>query len=72
MAEQGAVYLWFKATNMVHVVTKRTSKRQRDTILKRAAKRSRRKAGADFTDLVGTAPLHTDPVKYQRALRDEK
>ncbi len=52
---------------MVHIVTKRTTKRQRDAILKRAVKRSRRKAGADFTDLLGKAPLHTDPVKFQRA-----
>jgi hypothetical protein len=57
---------------MAHIVTKRTTKRQRETILKRAVKRSRRKAGADFTDLLGTAPLHTDPVKFQRALRDEQ
>ena len=57
---------------MVYTVTKRTSKRQRDSILKRASARSRRKKGADFTDLVGTAPVHTDPVKFQRALRDEE
>src|SRR5690606_6118549 len=40
---------------MVHIVTKRTTKRQRDAILKRAVKRSRRKAGADFSDLLGKA-----------------
>lgn len=57
---------------MVYTVNKRTSKRQLDTILKRASKRSKRKKGADFSDLVGTAPLHKDPVKFQRALRDEQ
>ncbi|HRH70607.1 MAG TPA: hypothetical protein PLB89_13975 [Flavobacteriales bacterium] len=57
---------------MVQIVTKRTSKRQRDAILKRAVKRSRRKVGADFSDLLGKAPLHTDPVKFQRTLRDEQ
>jgi len=39
--------------------------------MKNAIKRSRKKKGADFSDLVGTAPLHEDPVKFQRALRDE-
>lgn len=62
-------YLWNNAFNMVHTVTKRTSKRQRDAILKKAVKRSRRKSGVDFSDLLGKAPLHTDPVKFQRALR---
>ena len=57
---------------MVHIVTKRTTRRQLNSILQRAGKRSRRKKGADFTDLVGSAPLHTDPVKFQRALRDEE
>ncbi len=57
---------------MVHIVTKRTTKRQMDSILQRAGKRSRKKRGADFTDLVGSAPLHADPVKFQRALRDEE
>jgi hypothetical protein len=57
---------------MVHIVTKRTTKRQLDSILKRATKGPRRKKGADFSDLVGKAPLHTDPVKFQRALRDEE
>ncbi len=57
---------------MVYVVTKRTTKRQLDSILQRAGKRSRKKKGVDFTDLVGTAPLHADPVKFQRALRDEE
>ena len=28
--------------------------------------------GADFSDLVGSAPLHADPVKFQRAMRDEE
>jgi hypothetical protein len=57
---------------MVHIVTKRTPKQKRDAILNRAVKRSRRKGGADFSDLLGKAPLHTDPVKFQRALRDEQ
>ena len=57
---------------MVHKVTKRTSKRKAGAILKKAAKRSRKKEGADFSDLVGTAPLHKDPVKFQRKLRDEE
>jgi hypothetical protein len=57
---------------MVYKLTKRTTKRQMDDILKRATKRSRRKKGADFSDLVGKAPLHMDPVKFQRDLRDEK
>lgn len=56
---------------MVHTVTKRTSKRRAGAVLKRAAKRARR-PGADFSDLVGTAPLHKDPVKFQRALRKEE
>ncbi|MEO8069310.1 MAG: hypothetical protein ABI599_16550 [Flavobacteriales bacterium] len=53
-------------------MTKRTTKRRASAILKNASKRSRRKPGADFSDLVGTAPLHTDPVKFQRAMRDEE
>lgn len=57
---------------MVHIVTKRTGKRRINAILKRASERSRKKKGSDFSDLVGTAPLHTDPVKFQRALRDEE
>ena len=57
---------------MVYVVTKRTSKRQLDTILRRANSRSRKKKGADFSALVGSAPLHADPVKFQRAMRDEE
>lgn len=56
---------------MVYTVTKRTPKRRAGAVLKRAAKRAR-KPGADFSDLVGTAPLHKDPVKFQRALRDEE
>ncbi|MBV6405754.1 MAG: hypothetical protein IT228_06315 [Flavobacteriales bacterium] len=55
---------------MVHVVTKRTTKRRVKSIMKTASRRSRPKKGADFSDLVGTAPLHADPVKFQRALRD--
>lgn len=54
---------------MVHVVNKRTRKRQVPSIGRGAVKRSRQKKGADFSDLVGTAPLHKDPVKFQRALR---
>ncbi|MBP6698408.1 MAG: hypothetical protein KA175_12370 [Flavobacteriales bacterium] len=57
---------------MVHIVTKRTNKRRANSILKTAVKRSRKKKGADFSDLLGTAPLHKDPVKFQRALRDEE
>ena len=57
---------------MVHIVTKRTPKRRVKSIMKAASRRSRSKKGADFSDLVGTAPLHTDPVKFQRALRDEE
>lgn len=56
---------------MVYTVTKRTPKRRAGAVLKRAAKRAR-KPGADFSDLVGTAPLHKDPVRFQRALRDEE
>ncbi len=56
---------------MVHSVTKRTTKSRKKSIVKSAAKRARKK-GADFSDLLGTAPLHTDPVKFQRALRDEE
>ena len=56
---------------MVYTVTKRTPKRRADAVLKRAAKRAL-KPGADFSDLVATAPLHKDPVKFQRALRDEE
>ena len=57
---------------MVHIVTKRTPKGKASAIVKSAIKRSRKKKGADFSDLVGTAPLHGDPVKFQRALRDEQ
>jgi hypothetical protein len=57
---------------MVYVLTKKTTKRQFDAVLKRRASRSRKRKGVDFTDLVGTAPLHDDPVKFFRALRDEK
>ncbi|MBK7383590.1 MAG: hypothetical protein IPI81_09680 [Flavobacteriales bacterium] len=57
---------------MVHIVTKRTPKRRVKSIIKSASSRSQPKKGADFSDLVGTAPLHTDPVKFQRALRDEQ
>jgi len=57
---------------MVHTVTKRTSKRKVNAILKQATKRSRKKKGVDFSDLLGTAPLHADPVKFQRRLRDEE
>jgi hypothetical protein len=57
---------------MVHIVTKRTPKSKASAIVKGAIKRSRKKKGADFSDLVGTAPLHGDPVKFQRALRDEE
>jgi hypothetical protein len=57
---------------MVHVVNKRTKKGQISRIVRGAVKRSRKKKGADFSDLLGTAPLHKDPVKYQRALRDEE
>jgi len=61
-----------KRRGMVHVVTKRTPKKRVKSILKTATRRSRPKKGADFSDLVGTAPLHGDPVKFQRALRDEE
>jgi hypothetical protein len=57
---------------MVHIVTKRTPKSKASAIVKAAIKRSRKKKGADFSDLLGTAPLHGDPVKFQRALRDEE
>jgi len=57
---------------MVHIVTKHTTKRRASAILQKASKRSHREHGADFSDLAGTAPLHTDPVKFQRALRDEE
>jgi hypothetical protein len=57
---------------MVYTVTKRTSKRKVNAIMKQAAKRSRKKKGTDFSDLLGTAPLHSDPVKFQRKLRDEE
>ncbi len=57
---------------MVQTVTKRTPKRKASAIVKSAIKRSRKKQGVDFSDLVGTAPLHGDPVKFQRALRDEE
>lgn len=57
---------------MVYTVTKRTSKRKVNAILKQAAKHSRKKKGTDFSDLLGTAPLHSDPVKFQRKLRDEE
>lgn len=58
---------------MVYKVTRKTTKRQFDLILRQASKRLREKRkGADFSDLVGTAPLHMDPVKFQRMLRDEE
>ena len=57
---------------MVYVLTKRSTKRQFDALMKRTARRGRKRKGADFSDLVGTAPLHKDPVKFFRALRDEK
>jgi hypothetical protein len=57
---------------MVYKVTRKTTKRQFELIVKAARKRSRRRKGADFTDLLGTAPLHLDPVKFQRMLRDEE
>ena len=59
-------------TDMVYVLTKKTTKRQFDALLKRTARRSPKRKGVDFSDLVGTAPLHDDPVKFFRALRDEK
>ncbi len=55
---------------MVQVVSKRTPKQRVSAIIKKATKRSRRKKGADFSDLLGSVPLHTDPVKFQRKLRD--
>ncbi len=58
---------------MTHTITKRTTKSRVRSIMKDAVQRSRRRSkGADFSDLLGTAPLHTDPVKFQRALRDEE
>ncbi|MBX2972903.1 MAG: hypothetical protein KF797_07365 [Flavobacteriales bacterium] len=57
---------------MVQVVTKRTSRKRVKSIVKAAVRRSMPLKGADFSDLLGTAPLHTDPVKFQRALRDEE
>jgi hypothetical protein len=57
---------------MVYILTKKTTKRQFDAVLKRTARRGRKRKGVDFSDLVGTAPLHEDPVKFFRALRDEK
>ena len=56
---------------MIHIITKRTTPAKARAIVKSAIQRSRKKQGADFSDLVGTAPLHGDPVKFQRALRDE-
>lgn len=59
--------------DMTHTITKRTSKSRVRSIMKEAVRRSRRKSsGADFSDLLGTAPLHMEPVKFQRALRDEE
>ncbi|MBS1938446.1 MAG: hypothetical protein JST98_06210 [Bacteroidetes bacterium] len=57
---------------MVYKVSKKTTKRQFDLILKRLKAGRKQGKGADFTDLVGTAPLHIDPVKFQRMLRDEE
>jgi hypothetical protein len=57
---------------MIHIVTKRTTQRKARAIVKNAIQRSHKKQGADFSDLLGTAPLHGDPVEFQRALRDEQ
>lgn len=57
---------------MVHVVTKRTSKKRFDDLLKKLNKRKPRKGGADVMKYCGKAPLHMDPVEFQRALRDEE
>lgn len=57
---------------MVYVLTERSTKRRFDALMKRTARRGRKRKGADFSDLVGTVPLHEDPVKFFRALRDEK
>jgi hypothetical protein len=59
-------------TDMVYVLTKKSTKRQFDAVLKRTARRGRKRKGVDFSDLVGTAPLHEDPVKFFRALRNEE
>jgi len=67
----GLIYLRSKAGVMVHVIKKRTRKNQMDAIVRKAVRRARKKEGTDFSDLVGTAPLHEDPVKFQRTLRDE-
>lgn len=65
-----------KPSAMVHVITKRTTRKRFSAIVDRATrsarKRTRRAKTADFSDLVGTAPLHMDPVKFQRLLRDEE
>jgi hypothetical protein len=57
---------------MVHILTKSTTKCQFDAVLRSTARRARKRKGVDFSDLVGTAPLHKDPVKFFRALRDER
>jgi hypothetical protein len=57
---------------MVHTVTKRTPKKRVKRILKTAIRRTRSRKGADFSDLVGTAPVHLDPVRFQRGLRNEE
>lgn len=53
---------------------KKTTKRPLDSTPEQAVKpllRKKRKGGV-FWDLVGKAPLHMDPVKFQRMLRDEE
>jgi hypothetical protein len=62
------IYFW----KMVHIVNKRTPRQCIKSIMKSAVKRARKKKGVDFSDLLGTVPLHADPVKFQRALRDEE
>ncbi len=56
---------------MVYTITKRTTKRQFDAALKRMAKARRKRQAAALMKLCGSAPLHQDPVEYQRAMRDE-
>ncbi len=57
---------------MVVVITKRTTKRQFDQMLARVNARERKRRDEALMRLCGRAPLHQDPVEFQRALRDEE
>ncbi len=56
---------------MVSVINKETTKKELAAMLKRMRDRQRKRRAAKLMALCGSAPLHTDPVGFQRALQDE-